>query len=238
MHRILNGQELIRRTVAERILAVKARPAPGRYVNLTGTRRRIQALMAIGHTVTGIAHESSVDPSVITDILRGKIPRVRGVTAERIAAAYDWLGERPDTWSRKSATAASRNRAAREGWPPPAAWDDIDDPDSQPDWTGCCGTDRGWWMHKLEQLPMCGRCETAHADWLAEHRHLPQGERFKALGRARGEASGRGEAIAHDGRELMRVSGLDYEQAAERLGITKQHLQQELVRHPEMEAAA
>jgi predicted DNA-binding protein (UPF0251 family) len=31
----------------------------------------------------------------------------------------------------------------------------------------------------------------------------------------------------------MHVSGLDYEQAAERLGVTRQHLQQALVRHPE-----
>lgn len=132
IHRILGGQELMRRTAAERILAVKARPAPGRYVDALGTRRRIQTLMAIGHTIVGIVREAGVDHSVINDVLQG-CATVRGRTADRIAAAYDWLSDRPDTWSRKSATTHSRNRAAREGWPPPAAWDDIDDPACVPD---------------------------------------------------------------------------------------------------------
>jgi AraC-like DNA-binding protein len=132
IHRILGGQELMRRTVAERILAVKVRPAPGRYVDALGTRRRIQALMAIGHTIVGIAREADVDHTVINAVLRG-CATVRGMTADRIAAAYDWLSVRPDTWSKKSATTTSRQRAAHEGWPPPAAWDDIDDPACVPD---------------------------------------------------------------------------------------------------------
>jgi hypothetical protein len=45
----------------------------------------------------------------------------------------------------------------------------------------------------------------------------------------------RGELLAHDARELMRVSGLTCEQAAERLGVTKAHLYQELTRHPQPE---
>ncbi|MFF8659522.1 hypothetical protein [Streptomyces huasconensis] len=47
----------------------------------------------------------------------------------------------------------------------------------------------------------------------------------------------RGALLAADGRELMRVSGLSYEQAAERLGITRNHLQQAMLRHPETDAA-
>jgi hypothetical protein len=231
--RILNGQELIRRTAAERILAVKYRPAPGRTVNATGTRRRIQALMAIGHTITGIAAESGVDHSVIHDILNGAA-NVRGVTYDRIAAAYDWLAGGPPADVRPSAATVSRKRAAREGWAPPIAWDDdrIDDPAATPEWTGCCGTDRGWWMHTLHDIPMCPRCETAHAAWLAERRDLPGRERWRQLALAKGAASSRGANLAHDARELMRISGLDIEQAAERLGITRQHLYQELVRHP------
>ncbi|MFB6568264.1 hypothetical protein [Streptomyces noursei] len=128
--RLLDGQELMRRSAAERILSVKFRPAPGRTVDATGTRRRVQALMAIGHTITGIATESDVDYSVIVDILNG-CTNVRGATADRIAAAYDWLAHRPPTTDRKSAATASRNRAAREGWRDPLWWEDmgdIDDP--------------------------------------------------------------------------------------------------------------
>ncbi|MET9073921.1 hypothetical protein ABZX95_17475 [Streptomyces sp. NPDC004232] len=132
--RILNGQELIRRSAAERILAVKYRPAPGRQVEATGTRRRIQALMTIGHTILGIATESGVDYSVINDILGG-CHNVRGMTFDRIAATYDWLSQQPPTDVRPSAVTVSRNRAAREGWRDPQWWEDyghIDNPDFDP----------------------------------------------------------------------------------------------------------
>lgn len=133
--RLLNGQEKVRRTVAERILAVKYRPAPGRTLDATGTRRRIQALMAIGHTVVGIAAESGVDHSVIHDVLGGA-GNVRGITYDRIAAAYDWLATQPPSTERPGAATASRQRAAREGWHDPQWWEDyggIDDPEFDPD---------------------------------------------------------------------------------------------------------
>ncbi|MCX5522640.1 hypothetical protein OG342_07145 [Streptomyces bobili] len=230
--RILNGQELIRRTAADRLLAVKFRPAPGRTIDATGTRRRIHALMAIGHTVTGIADESGVDHSVIHDLLNGA-PNLRGITADRIAAAYDWLSERAPT-GRKSAATVSRKRAAREGWPPPAAWDDdrIDDPAAHPDWTGHCGTDRGWWTHTTEGIPVCARCQEAHDAWLAERKGLPAAIRFRELALAKGAASNREANLAADARELKRY-GTSHEQAAERLGVTAAYLHQAMKRHPE-----
>ncbi|MFS4103831.1 hypothetical protein [Streptomyces sp. PD-S100-1] len=231
--RILNGQELMRRTAAERILAVNYRPAPGRTVDATGTRRRIQALLAVGHTIVGIATESSVDHSVINDILNG-CENVRGMTADRIAAAYDWLAQQPPTTDRKSSATVSRKRAQREGWAPPICWNDdhIDDPTATPDWTGHCGTDRGWWLHRLETIPVCPPCETAHTTWLAERAHLTASERWTALGLAQRQARTREADLAADARELLRY-GADIEQAAERLRVTKQHLQQALKRHPE-----
>lgn len=44
----------------------------------------------------------------------------------------------------------------------------------------------------------------------------------------------RGELLAADGRELL-AHGVPIEQAAERLGVTKAHLYQELTRHPQTE---
>ena len=136
--RILNGQELIRRTVAERFLAVKYWPAPGRIVDATGARRRVQALMAIGHTIAGISSESDVNYSVIVDILNG-CTNVRGLTADRIASAYDWLATRAPATDRQSAITASRKRAERGGWRDPQWWEDmgdIDDPDFDPSAVG------------------------------------------------------------------------------------------------------
>ncbi|WP_405558906.1 hypothetical protein OHV08_33820 [Streptomyces canus] len=132
--RLLKGQELVRRTVADRILAVKYRPAPGRTLDATGSRRRIQALMAIGHTVIGIASESGVDCSVLHDILGGAVS-VRGMTFDRIAAAYDWLATQPPVTDRPSSATVSRQRAEREGWRDPQWWEDlgdIDDPGFDP----------------------------------------------------------------------------------------------------------
>lgn len=231
--RILNGQELVRRSVAERLLAVQYRPAPGRYVEATGTRRRIQALIAIGHPIAGIAAEVGADQSVITDILNNQ-DRIRGITADRIAAGYDWLARRPPVTSRETAASACRNRALRNGWAPPAAWDDdtIDDPNAIPEWTGFCGSDRGWWTHRLEHIPVCEPCQAAHDQWVQDRKHLNNSDRYRELGRARAEASNRGAAIAEDARELLRL-GADYETAAARIGITRNHLQQELLRNPE-----
>lgn len=45
-------------------------------------------------------------------------------------------------------------------------------------------------------------------------------------------AASREADLAHDGRELLR-HGADTEQAAERLGVTRNHLQQALLRHPD-----
>ncbi|WP_406170188.1 hypothetical protein OIE52_38935 [Streptomyces canus] len=132
--RLLKGQELVRRTVADRLLAVKYRPAPGRTLDATGTRRRIQALMAIGHTVIGIAVESGVDCSVLHDILGGAAS-VRGMTFDRIAAAYDWLATQAPVTDRPSSATVSRLRAEREGWRDPQWWEDygrIDDPAFRP----------------------------------------------------------------------------------------------------------
>lgn len=130
----------IHRTTAVKILAVRpgqAQPAR-RPVSNIGTRRRIQALMAIGHSMRDIATAAhGIDISVVREALNGA--RRTGVTAQtasRIARAYRTLAARPGTNTR------ARNRAAAAGWPGPAAWDDIDNPSEQPDLSGITATTR------------------------------------------------------------------------------------------------
>lgn len=231
IQRLLAGQELIKRSVADRILAVKARPAPGRHVDPTGSRRRIQALMAIGHTMVRISAEAAVDQSILVDVLHGHVSTVRGVTVDRIAAAYDWLSGKPAPADRFATR--SRNRAAREGWAPPAAWEEaaIDDPQAHPEWTGYCGTHRGWHMHRLQKLPMCVRCEAAHEQWTEANRHLTPVELRRLLFGERQTVSERGRALADDARELFR-QGYDRETAADRLGLTRDYLGTILRRYP------
>lgn len=227
-----NPRTRITRVLADQILAIRPGKASAcnRSVASVGTTRRMRALVALGHPVRVIAETAGIEYSTASYLLNGHPNTVHYELTQRVASAY----------RRLSGTAGSHvrslRRAQREAWAPPAAWDDetLDDPNAEADWTGCCGTDRGWWTHMLEKLPVCKRCETAHQQWKADRRSLPRSEYMSALGTARAAAANRGSNIAADARELMRVSGLDHEQVAARLGVTRQHLYQELGRHPEL----
>lgn len=228
-------QDRIRRGTLVGILAIQHEPpAPGKYIDATGVRRRVQALRAIGWSAKSIATAASSAEARIQLISSGEQPTVRYVLAEKIIRVFVDLHRTPAPPG--SSATRTRNHANRNGWAPPGAWDDIDDPAARPDWTGHCGTDHGWWTHRLENLPTCPRCENAHETWKTEHRHLPNTEFMQALAAARSAASHRGADIADDGRELLR-HGCDYDTAAARIGVTRQHLQQELQRHPEQVAA-
>ncbi|NEB92400.1 hypothetical protein [Streptomyces bauhiniae] len=222
----------IKKTTHSKIMGIQPAPTGGQYIDATRSIRQVRALQTAGHSAEAIAAAASTNRSRILPLLNG-YPRLRRSLATRIDTAYEALA------TRKGDSTRSRNRANREGWAPPGAWDDdtIGNPAAHPEWTGACGNDRGYWMHALQKLPMCDRCEQAHQDWLTEREHLTPAERNQARFRARVGASQREADLAHDARELIRVSGLTTEQAAERLAVTRQHLQQAMLRHPE-EAAA
>jgi hypothetical protein len=233
LRQILDGtRSQIRRDTLDRILNIQPEePAPGKYLDATGTRRRLQALRAIGWSARAIAEAAGAGETSVERICNGQ-PAVRAVVTAKICTVYATLSQAPAPASR-SATRA-KGYAAAHGWPPPAAWDDIDDPQAVPDWTGCCGTDRGWWLHRRLDLPMCQRCEQAHEQWLVEHADLDPQKRNQALFKARNAAVSREADLATDGRELL-AYGVGYEQAAARLGVTKNHLQQALKRNPHTE---
>ncbi|WP_030917445.1 hypothetical protein [Streptomyces sp. NRRL B-24720] len=207
----------------------------GAVIDATGTRRRLQALGATGWPATAIRQRINfVNVKTIENARHNQ--QVTARLARAVRDLYESAcGSKAETHGVTPWLATRcRNQAARSGWLGPEVWDDdtIDDPTAAPEFTGCCGTDRGWWMHTVQKLPMCERCQTAHEGWKAERAHLDHKERWAELGHAKAAASNRGANLAADARELMRISGLDYEQAAARLGITRQHLQQELQRHP------
>ncbi|NYV73115.1 hypothetical protein [Streptomyces sp. UH6] len=232
----------IRQGNAQRLLAVKAENVATRYVAPVGTQRRIQALVANGWPQRRLGPHFGIHPVYVHAVLTQ--PSVFGTTAASVAAAYDRLWNQDPHHHGISASAVKkvRTHARANGWAPPGAWDDdtIDDPNEHPEWTGHCGTDRGYWIHRLQDLPMCGRCEQAHAQWLDEHAHLDPKQRNQELFKARGSALSREADLAADGRELIAL-GVSAEQAATRLGVTKNYLQTALRRYPadtEQELAA
>lgn len=112
---------------AERILSVSfnldAIPN-GRNVNAAGTKRRIEALMRNGWSQAHIGAALGVSRQRISTYRRGE--HVESDTARAVRDLFEQLWDKPGPEIRVV------NKAIREGFPPPLAWDDIDDPDSEP----------------------------------------------------------------------------------------------------------
>jgi transcriptional regulator with XRE-family HTH domain len=101
-----------------------------RMTEVTGSARRIQALIALGWTQQQIAARLGITVQRLNHLhLRQKF--IYRTTAERIRVLYDELSTQPGPSN------YARTAAARLGYPPPLAWDDetIDDPAAKPaDW--------------------------------------------------------------------------------------------------------
>lgn len=127
----------IRPETADAILAIRPeRAARARYatVDPVGTRRRLQALVAIGWSLPQLAAHLGRTPTHLARTMGGIRVTIR--TADQVRALYDQLWDvRPpqDTSAARAAADAARTLAAQNGWLPPLAWDDIDtDPDPDP----------------------------------------------------------------------------------------------------------
>lgn len=103
-------------------------------ISSLGTKRRIQALMALGWTRQAIGEAAGYAPGAararISQILRGG-DTMYIQTARKIEKAYAALSMRIPTGNTQVASIIRRN-ARRNGWPPPLAWNNIDDPNEQP----------------------------------------------------------------------------------------------------------
>ena len=106
--------------VIEAVLAVALPPSD------IGCVRRVEALMALGHTVAGIAGDMGVKPAALRQAM------VRDRFSDRLALALVPVYERCSVTARSSRRSISR---AAVGYAPPAAWEyiDIDDPTASPD---------------------------------------------------------------------------------------------------------
>lgn len=124
-------------TAAARLLAVPLPGVdgllPGARTDGTGTRRRLQALVAIGWSQTYLAGRLGMAVGNLNSLITGrKCDEVTAATARAVVALYDELWEQPAPagHGRTRALIAARKR----GWLPPMAWDDdaIDNPKAGP----------------------------------------------------------------------------------------------------------
>jgi hypothetical protein len=124
----------MRPEMAAKFLAVTpAQRLDTAMVDATGTRRRLQALQVVGWPQKVIAVHAGMNQRQISALIRAEKVFVR--TARTITGCYDQLWDQvPEEHAVAPAAAdRARNAARRHGWFPPAAWDDIDDPQAVPD---------------------------------------------------------------------------------------------------------
>lgn len=97
--------------------------------NPTGSIRRIQALVAIGHSMRTIDDHLGWAWGTTSRYLIANHKTTHRTTADRIATVYQQL-----CMTTPTGPYANRNRklAERKGWAPPLAWDNIDDPNERP----------------------------------------------------------------------------------------------------------
>jgi len=157
VHRLLetrpasrNGAaERVHAATAERLLAVTsvmvADAAPRR--DATGTRRRLRALIAIGHSEAGLARQASLSPLAVAGIVRGRTSTVTPATYAAVCGLYRQLWDQPSaerTPAERHAARVARRRAEGHRWAPPMGLDDnrIDDPAYRPRtrWRPAAGT--------------------------------------------------------------------------------------------------
>jgi hypothetical protein len=120
----------VRPSTAGRVLGVRldnVSRAPGSRVGATGTRRRLQALMATGWAPELLAAHLGRRPNSLCRSMTGRSVTAR--TAHEVVSLYEqlWNTSPPQTTSeQRGAADAAKAHAAAKGWLPPLAWDDID----------------------------------------------------------------------------------------------------------------
>lgn len=104
-----------------------------RMVPALGTRRRIRALKAIGHSGADIGARLGVTYQAVHKLEHSTAERILAATAEAVAAVYaDMCMESGSGFHANR----MRRQAALRGYAPPLAWDEgaLDDPRSFPRW--------------------------------------------------------------------------------------------------------
>jgi hypothetical protein len=96
------------------------------YGPAVGTTRRLQALAAIGWTVEQIHAATGVPMATLSHMQRGNRHHIRRDLMLAVKAHFAKVSMTPGPSS------IAKNRAAKLGWAPPLAWDDIDDPNDTP----------------------------------------------------------------------------------------------------------
>jgi len=119
---------LMQSTANRIVTATRPGKAPQARVDATGTRRRLQALVAHGWTLTELADQ--LDRGLANVAKLATAPGCFEHTRREVADLYDrlWAVEVPDGFGKRRSLTLARQR----GWVGALAWDDIDNPRAKP----------------------------------------------------------------------------------------------------------
>lgn len=107
----------------------------GGYVDVRPSSNRLRALTRLGYTQRALEDITGLTRNCLAPILYRKIPRIHSTTHATIRDAYDTHAMRIPagaTRGEKTGIARARRFAETNGWAPPFAWDDIEQPDAAP----------------------------------------------------------------------------------------------------------
>lgn len=121
---------------AQALLAVTPDAAIGaHHMSAIGARRRLQALAVRGWSGDFLAVKTGYSRANLYRVRAGKRDMITGDVDQRIRAVYEELQDltpAPVTRIERGAVTRTLTEASSRGWLPPAAWDDIDDPNEVP----------------------------------------------------------------------------------------------------------
>ena len=179
----------IRATSAQAILAVRADlvgDETSGLVDSTGTRRRLQALVASGWPLYVLAGRAGLSRENIWKRL-GVTP-TRVSTRDAVRRLYNelWDADPIAHGIRPQSVTKARARGLREGWPPPLAWDDdtIDDPAARPAGMRPAHKTRG--TTEAEVMDLLDMGETVDA--IAQRLRISTSGVYQVVARARARA--------------------------------------------------
>jgi len=118
---------------ARRLLAVTPEGAGAERRSACGSRRRLQALVALGHSPACLASQLGISQPCMRRLVYGQTRSVSSTTHAMVSAVYRQMWNQlpaERTRRERAAADAARQLAATANWPPPMALDDdrIDDP--------------------------------------------------------------------------------------------------------------
>lgn len=128
LHKLTYGRaKTVTGPIAAALLAVHPAPAlKAGQVPAIGTVRRIRALVAHGYALADIGHRVDKQVQRIWALAHKRHDSVSEDTHRLFSDLYDQLA------LISGPSVRARNQGRRLGWPPPAAWHNIDDPDAHP----------------------------------------------------------------------------------------------------------